>query len=48
VVLILGLVTGVLCEYVLKLKRRHTAWTELDRDMQRMFGNCPARKGPRK
>ncbi len=38
VLLILGLATGVLCELVVKLKKRHAAWTELDRDMQHMFG----------
>ena len=37
-VLILGVVTGVLCEIVVKLKKRHAASAELDRDMQRMFG----------
>jgi hypothetical protein len=41
VVLILGVVTGVLCELVVKLRKRHTAWSELDRDMQRMFGASP-------
>jgi hypothetical protein len=41
VVLILGVVTGVLCELVVKLKKRHAAQAELDRDMQRMFGGLP-------
>ena len=36
VLLILGVVTGTLCELIVKLKRRHAAWAELDRDMQRM------------
>ena len=49
VVLILGVLTGALCEYVLKLKRRHAAWAELDRDMQRMFGGLHfAKRHPRK
>ena len=38
VVLMLGVLTGALCEFVVKLKKRHAAWAELDRDMQRMFG----------
>ena len=38
VALILGVLTGALCEFVLKLKKRHAALAELDRDMQRMFG----------
>ena len=41
VVFILGVVTGVLCELVVKLKKRHAASAELDRDMQRMFGGLP-------
>lgn len=49
VVLILGVVTGALCENLLKLKRRHTALAELDRDMQRMFGGLHlAKKHPLK
>jgi hypothetical protein len=44
VLLILGLATGVLCELVVKLKKRHSAWAELDRDMQRMFGVLPLPK----
>ena len=41
VVLILGVVTGALCELVVKLKKRHAASVELDRDMHRMFGGPP-------
>ena len=41
VVVILGIATGVLCELVAKVKRRHAAWAELDRDMQRLFGGAP-------
>ena len=49
VLLILGVVTGTLCELIVKLKRRHAAWAELDRDMQRMFGGLPfARKHHRR
>ena len=44
VVLILGVVTGVLCELVVKLKKRHAAGAELDRDMRRMFGAPPFAK----
>jgi hypothetical protein len=39
--LILGVVTGTLCELVVKLKRRHDAEAELDRDMHHMFGGLP-------
>jgi hypothetical protein len=41
VLIILGLATGVLGELVVKLRKRHSAWAELDRDMQRMFGVLP-------
>jgi hypothetical protein len=37
-IFILGVLTGALCEFVVKLKKRHAAWAELDRDMKRMFG----------
>ena len=49
VLLILGIVTGTLCELIVKLKKRHDAEAELDRDMQRMFGGLPfARKHHRR
>lgn len=37
VLLILGVVTGILCEFVAKLRRRHAAWHQLDDEMRRMF-----------
>ena len=49
VLLILVLVTGTICDLIVKLKRRHAAWAELDRDMQHMFGGLPfARKHHRR
>ena len=44
VVVILGIATGALCELVTKLKKRHAAWAELDRDMLRMFGGSHHRR----
>ena len=44
VLLVLGVVTGTLCDLIVALKRRHAAWAELDRDMHRMFGVPFARK----
>ena len=41
VLLLVGILSGVLCELVSKLRRRHTALDELDRDMQHMFGGLP-------
>ena len=41
VALILGVVTGTLCDLIAKLRKRHAAWAELDRDMQRTFGAAP-------
>ena len=38
VALILGVVTGTLCDLIVKVRKRHAAWTELDRDMERTFG----------
>jgi hypothetical protein len=48
VVLILAVVTGTLCELILKLKKRHAAGAELDRDMHRMFGELPLAKRHRR
>ena len=49
VLLILAVVTGALCELISKLKKRHAAWDELDRDMQHMFGGLHlAKKRPLK
>jgi hypothetical protein len=37
VLLIAGLVTGILCDFIAGLRRRHSLSNELDRDMHRMF-----------
>jgi multisubunit Na+/H+ antiporter MnhC subunit len=37
VVLVLGVLTGVVCEFAARLSRRHTMSDELDEDMRRMF-----------
>jgi hypothetical protein len=42
--LILGLVTGVLCEFIAKLRRRHAAERELDREMRHWFGESHPHK----
>lgn len=47
VLLILGVLTGTLCDLVVRLKKRHTMWAELDRDMHRMFTLHPSKKHPR-
>lgn len=36
-VLILGVLTGVLCEAVAKWRKRHAISAELDRDIERLF-----------
>ena len=49
VLLILAVATGTLCDFIVKLKRRHDAEAELDQDMHRMFGGLPfARKHHRR
>jgi hypothetical protein len=35
--LILGIVTGVLCDHVAKFRNRHARMGEIDRDMRRLF-----------
>ena len=37
VLLVLGVLTGSLCEFVARLRKRHAVWNELDREMRRMF-----------
>lgn len=35
--LVLGVMTGIVCELVAKWRQRHTMSDELDEDMRRMF-----------
>ena len=44
VLLVLTLSTGMLCELISKLRKRHAASAELDRDMLQMFGEAPVVK----
>jgi hypothetical protein len=37
VLLILGILTGSVCDLVARLKRRHTLSDDIDREMHRMF-----------
>ena len=37
VLLFLGLLSGAICDWITKLRSRHAALGELDRDMRRMF-----------
>jgi hypothetical protein len=41
---VLGVVTGVLCDLVDKLKRRHTIMHEIDDDMRRLFHGTRGRR----
>jgi hypothetical protein len=44
--LILGVLTGVLCDYVAQLRKRRALLRDLDRDMHRLFLMPPPRKHP--
>ena len=35
--LVLGVVTGVLCDFVAKIRKRHAAWREIDKEMHHLF-----------
>jgi hypothetical protein len=37
VLLVCGIVTGVVCEFVAKFRKRHGISNELDEDMRQMF-----------
>ncbi len=37
VVLIVGILTGTLCDLIADMRRRHAVWRELDQDMRRLF-----------
>lgn len=37
VLLVLGVVTGILCEFVARLRKQHAVSDQLDDDMRRMF-----------
>lgn len=47
IVLILGVLTGVVCEYVGKVRRRHALRRELERDVQRFLDDAWSRRRPR-
>ena len=42
--IVIGVVTGALCDAVLNWKKRRGLSTELDRDMQHLFGYTRSRK----
>ena len=39
VLLVLGVVAAVLCEFVARLRRRHTLEHQMDRELQHLFHN---------
>lgn len=41
---LLAVATGVLCEFIAKIKKRHSIGAELDRDMRAFFGGPHLRK----
>lgn len=43
-ILVWGVAAEVICEFVGRLRKRHSAERELDRDMERYFGHTHFRK----